>query len=198
MDIQGKPDRFAGDHGVIAGAMHRLFVAVSPPRFVRDQLLALMGGVRGARWLDEAQLHLTLRFIGEVGRHLADDIHAALGAIHHPRFEIALDGLRVFDRRGEPVTLWAGVTPHEPLKALHRKIDQACLRAGAEPERRAYLPHITLARLGRGGGPVQPVLESAGGVASALFPVDEFRLYESELTPDGAIHSVVERYRLGR
>ena len=176
--------------------MHRLFVAIHPPRFIRGQLLALMGGVRGARWLDESQLHLTLRFIGEVGRHLADDVHAALGAIHHPRFEIALDGLRVFDRRGEPATLWAGVAPHEPLKSLHKKIDQACLRVGVEPDRRAYLPHITLARLGRGGGPVQPILEAAGGVSSTPFPVDEFRLYESELTPDGAVHSLVERYRL--
>lgn len=196
-DIQGKPDRFEDRRAVIAAAMHRLFVAIHPPRLVREQLLALMGGVSGARWLDETQIHLTLRFIGEVDRHLADDIHAALGSIHHPRFEIAIDGLRVFDRRGEPVTLWAGVAPHEPLKSLHRKIDQACLRAGVEPDRRAYLPHITLARLARGGGPVQPVLEAAGGVTSPLFAVEEFRLFESELTPDGATHHVVERYPLG-
>jgi len=176
--------------------MHRLFVAIRPPKAVRDQLLSLMGGMRGARWQDDDQLHLTLRFIGEVDRHVADDIHAALGAIHHPRFEIALSGLDHFDRRGEPVALWAGVAPHEPLKALHKKVDQACLRAGVEPDRRAYLPHITLARLGRGGGPVQPLLEGAGGVASPLFTVDEFCLFESELTPDGAIYSIVERYPL--
>ncbi len=176
--------------------MHRLFVAVRPPPEVRRQLLGLMGGVRGARWLDEEQLHLTLRFIGEVDRHLARDLHAALGAVHHPGFAIALNGLGVFERRGEPVTLWAGVVPQEPLRTLHNKVDQACLRAGVEPDRRAYFPHITIGRLGRGAGPVQPLLESAGGVAGAPFRVEEFCLYESQLTPRGPIYSIAERYPL--
>ena len=176
--------------------MHRLFVAIRPPRAVRERLLGLMGGVRGARWLDEDQLHLTLRFIGEVDRHVGADVHAALGAVHHPRFDIKLDGIHAFERRGEPVTLWAGVAPHAPLKALRKKVDQACLRAGVEPDRRAYLPHITVARLGRGGGPIGPFVESAGGAAGSPFQVDEFRLYESELTTDGAIHSLVARYAL--
>jgi len=176
--------------------MHRLFVAIRPPRAVIGQLTGLMGGIRGARWLDEDQIHLTLRFIGEVDRHLADDVHAALGAIHHPAFEIALSGLGAFERRGEPAILWAGVAPQEPLKALHKKVDQACLRVGIAPDRRAYMPHITLARLGRGAGPVHPMIEEAGPVASAPFSVDEFRLYESELGADGPTYSVVASYRL--
>ena len=177
--------------------MHRLFVAVRPPPDVRRQLLGLMGSVRGARWQAEDQLHLTLRFIGEVDRHRAHDLHAALGAVHHPAFAIALNGLGVFDRRGGPVTLWAGIAPQEPLKALHNKVDQACLRVGVAPDRRAYFPHITLARLGRGAGPIQPLLESAGGIAGVPFRVEEFCLYESELTPQGPIYSIVERYPIG-
>ncbi|MDT9598311.1 RNA 2',3'-cyclic phosphodiesterase [Sphingosinicella rhizophila] len=176
--------------------MHRLFVAIRPPRPVREILLDLMGGVRGARWPTDEQLHLTLRFIGEVDRHIAEDIHAALGSIHQPSFEIALNGIGSFDRRGEAVTLWAGVTPHEPLKALHKKVDQACLKAGVAPDRRAYLPHITIARLGRAAGPVQGLMESAGAVASPAFPVDSFCLFESELTPNGPIYSILERYKL--
>lgn len=176
--------------------MHRLFVAIRPPRFIREQLIALMGGVRAARWQSDDQLHLTLRFIGEVDRPVAEDIHAALGAIHHPRFEIALAGIGSFESRGQPQTLWAGVTPHEPLKALHNKIDQAISRASISPDHRAYLPHITLARLNRSAGPIDGFLESSGGVTSPLFPVEDFALYESELTPEGAIYSIVERYRL--
>src|SRR3546814_1491418 len=68
--------------------MHRLFVALEPPAAVRHQLLDLMGGIANARWQTEAQLHLTLRFIGEVDRHRAEDVAAALGGIHHRRFEI--------------------------------------------------------------------------------------------------------------
>jgi 2'-5' RNA ligase len=175
--------------------VHRLFVAIQPPRKARAQLLAMMGGVSGARWQDEDQLHLTLRFIGEIGPHAADDVHAALGAIHHPAFEIALGGIGTFDRKGGLTTLWAGVTPHEPLKALHNKIDLACIRAGLEPERRAFLPHITLARLGRGAVPIH-TLGSASTVFGPTFAVEDFCLYESRLTAEKAVYSIVERYRL--
>ncbi|HYI40102.1 MAG TPA: RNA 2',3'-cyclic phosphodiesterase [Allosphingosinicella sp.] len=177
--------------------MHRLFVAIRPPAGVRARLLDLMGGIAGARWQDEEQLHLTLRFIGAVDRNLARDVDAALGSVHHPAFAIALDGLGAFDRRGEPVTLWVGATPHAPLRALHKKVDQALARIGVEPDRRAYMPHITLARLPRGAGPVQGLVERGGGITSPPFEVDRFCLYESRLTPDGPHYEVVERYRLG-
>jgi RNA 2',3'-cyclic 3'-phosphodiesterase len=177
--------------------MHRLFVAIRPPEAIRERLLDLMEGVKGARWQDEEQLHLTLRFVGEVDRHQADDIAAALGTIRHPPFEIAMSGIGSFDRRGQPVTLWAGVSPHEPLKSLHKKVDQAVQRAGVEPDHRSYLPHITLARLNRSTGPIAPILESASGLSSQRFTVDSFALYESDLSPQGAIYSVVERYSLG-
>ena len=177
--------------------MHRLFVAIRPPAFVRDALLDLMDGVSGARWVEEEQLHLTLRFIGEVDRHRANDVHAALGAVHHPPFSLALAGLGSFDRSGGASVLWAGVAPHAPLKALHKKVDQALERVGVPPDRRAFHPHITLARLPRGAGPLRPLVESAGGLASEPFDVEEYRLYESELTHAGAIHTVAGRYSLG-
>jgi 2'-5' RNA ligase len=176
--------------------MHRLFVAIRPPQEVRAPLIDLMEGVAGARWQSEDQLHLTLRFIGEVDARLADDIDTALQSVRHPRFDIGLSGLGVFDRRGYPAALWAGVAPHEPLKALHKKIGHALERAGVPPERRAYLPHITLARFGRGGASLELLLTSAGGLSSAPFTVEEFRLYESHLTPAGATYTPVARYSL--
>ena len=176
--------------------MRRLFVAVRPPDRVRDLLLDAMGGVSGARWQTDDQLHLTLRFIGEVDRHKAEDIHAALGAVHQPRFDIALSGIGTFDRRGQPEIVWAGVTPHERLKTLHKKVDQAIARAGIEPDRRVYHPHITLARLNRASGPVRSLIEGAGGLASPPFTVDAFALFESRLTPEGAVYTAIERYPL--
>ena len=176
--------------------MHRLFVAIRLPAPVRAQLLGLMGGVAGARWLSEDQLHLTVRFIGEVDRHLARDVDAALSSLHHPRFSIAVNGLGVFERRGEPVTLWTGVAPHAPLHALHKKVDQALVRVGVEPDRRAYAPHVTIARLPRGAGPVRALVEQSGGVAGPPFAVEEFCLYESRLTPEGPVYTLAERYAL--
>jgi 2'-5' RNA ligase len=176
--------------------MHRLFVAIRPPRRIREILLGAMGGISAARWQTDDQIHLTLRFIGEVDRHRGGDIHAALGTIHHAPFEIALNGIGAFDRRGLPDAVWAGVTPHEPLKALHNKVDSALVRVGIEPEQRAFLPHITLARLKRSSGPVGNLLEQSGGLASPLFSVDSFALFESDLTQEAAVYSMIERYPL--
>ena len=177
--------------------MHRLFVAIRPPETVRALLLGVMGGISGARWQTADQIHLTLRFVGEVDRHQAEDVGAALAAIHHRRFEIAINGIGAFERRGQPETVWAGVTPHEPLKTLHKKVDQAMTRVGIEPDQRAYLPHITLARLKRDSGSVRNLLEASGGLRSLPFLVDRFALFESQLTPDGAVYNAVETYRLG-
>ncbi len=177
--------------------MQRLFVAIRPPAQIRDTLLDAMGGISGARWQDDSQLHLTLRFIGEVDRHLAHDVHAALSGVHHPGFDIALNGFGAFATRGKTNAVWAGVTPHAPLRALHKKIDQALLRVGVAPDQRAYLPHITLARLNHASGPVGGFVEGSGGLSSPLFRVDGFSLFESRLTPDGAVYEEVARYLLG-
>ncbi len=177
--------------------MHRLFVALRPPASTRQLLRTAMGGISGARWQSDDQLHLTLRFIGEVDRHLAEDVHAALGTVHHPPFELALNGIGCFDRRGFPDAVWAGVTPHEQVKALHRKVDAALLRVGIAPDERAFLPHITIARMNRTAGPIGNLLEEAGGLSSPLFTVESFALFESDLTNEAAVYSVVERYSLG-
>ena len=174
----------------------RLFVAIRPPRAVRERLAAAMGGISGARWQSEDQLHLTLRFIGDVDRRQAEDVHAALGAVRQAPFEVRLSGVGFFGSRGQPAAVWAGVAPHEPLAALHRKIDQTLVRIGLEPERRAYMPHITLARLNRSAGPIGGFLEQAGHLASPLFMVDRFALFESDLTAERAVYSILADYPL--
>lgn len=176
--------------------MHRLFVAIRPPAPIRQLLLAAMGGISGARWQSDEQLHLTLRFIGKVDRHLAGDVHAALGGVHQPPFTLALNGIGCFDRKGFPDAVWAGVTPHDEVKALHRKVDAALLRVGVQPDERAFLPHITIARLNRSAGPIGNLLEEAGGLTSPSFAVDSFALFESDLTHEAAVYSVVARYPL--
>src|SRR3546814_937650 len=81
--------------------------------------------------------------------------------------------------------VWAGVEPLAPLAALHRKVDQCLARVGVAPETRAFLPHITLARLNRAAGPVAPFLALHGDLASAPFVFDHVILYESELAHGG-------------
>ncbi|PJI89454.1 RNA 2',3'-cyclic phosphodiesterase [Sphingomonas koreensis] len=177
--------------------MHRLFVALRPPNAIRGRLLGAMGGVPGARWQDDAQLHLTLRYIGEVEPHAAEDVALVLGSVRHAPVELRLDGCGVFDdSRGRPNAIWAGVSPREPLAALHRKVDAAIVRAGLEPERRAYLPHITLARMSGSAGPVDRWLAEHAALASEPFAIDAMVLFESRLGHGGASYEPVARYPL--
>lgn len=176
--------------------MIRLFVAVRPPEGARAQLLGLMEGVEGARWQDDDQLHLTLRFIGEVDLRVAEDVVLALRQIRADPFEIALSGVGTFQRKGRTNSLWAGVSPVEAVAALSRKIDRALVIAGLPPEGRAFRPHITLARFGRACGNIGPFMTTHGDLASPTFPVRSFQLYESRLGASGSHYSVVETFRL--
>jgi 2'-5' RNA ligase len=174
--------------------MHRLFVAICPPAAIFSNIAAIMSGVEGARWQSEAQLHITLRYIGEVDRHEAQDIALALGHIAFAPFDASLLGLGTFARRGRLDTLWTAVTPRDHLERLHRKVDRACVQCGLSPESRAYLPHMTLARFGRVAGPLDDYMARNAGFASPSFPVRDFGLYESEPGQGGSSYHLVDRY----
>ena len=176
--------------------MHRLFVGLRPPPAIRAQLLALMGGIPGARWQEDDQLHITLRFIGAVDRHAAEDAALALAQVHAPPLALQLSGVGAFDHRGRVNALWTGVAPRDPLAALHRKVDQALVRTGLAPEGRAYLPHVTLARMNAPAEAVERFVEAHAGLASPVFALDHFLLFESHLGQAGARYEAIERYKL--
>ncbi|MDT7934020.1 MAG: RNA 2',3'-cyclic phosphodiesterase [Sphingomonadaceae bacterium] len=178
--------------------MHRLFVAVEPPETIKDQLIGVMEGVVGARWQASERLHLTVRFIGEVNGRVAEDIADALSRLEHPACAVALASVGVFERRGRPEAIWAGLAPHRPLRVLHDKVDRALAMAGVAPDTRAYLPHITVARLHGGSAPVGGWLAAHGALASEPWPVDELTLYESHLGKSGAHYQPVLRVALTR
>ena len=176
--------------------MHRLFVAIRPPEDIRLALLDLMEGVPDLRWQHDEQLHLTLRFIGEVERPVGEDLALALQAIRFDPFPLVLSGVGKFEKHRHGA-LWAGVTPKVQLKALAAKVERACQSAGLPPERRAYHPHITLARWkGRAPG-LDAFLEGNGGLTSETWKVSEFILYESRLGHEGAHYEPVETYPRG-
>ncbi len=176
--------------------MHRLFAAIRPPTPVLNALLALEGGVAGARWQDAGQLHLTLRFFGEVEAARAEDLAAALASVSAPPFVLALRGVGHFEKRGTPHTLWAGVSPSDALLALQHQVESAARRSGLPAERRRFAPHITLARLNRASGMVLPFMQAHGALHSEPWPVEAFDLMESTLTPAGAEYETLRRYRL--
>ena len=176
--------------------MHRLFVAIRPPEAIRDRLIDAMVDSPELRWVGDEQLHLTLRFIGEVERPLADDIALALTRIRSDRFELRVTGVGIFERRSGG-TLWAGIEPKPPLAAVAAKVERACVAAGLEPEHRAFRPHITLARFNRASATAaQAFLERTRALASPPFAVTSFILYESHLSRHGPHYEKVAEFPL--
>src|SRR5579872_5153038 len=165
--------------------MLRLFVGIDLPPELKLNLSLLCSGVPSARWVDAGNLHVTLRFIGEVDEGMASDIDEALAQIRAPRFELALAGVGHFGTR----MLWAGIERNPGLHHLREKVESAIVRLGFEPEGRRYAPHVTLARLkGTGDARVQAFLAEHALFRADPFPVDHFSLVASYLTKSGAIY----------
>ena len=176
--------------------MIRLFVALEIPETVRERLVMLQGGVPGARWQDTEQLHLTLRFIGEVPENIAHDIDDALSLIHAPGFVLELAGVGEFGGK-MPRALWAGVRGDGGLIHLQRKVETALQRLGLPPEERKFSPHVTLARLKNAPHPkVIEFLTHHALFASGPFNVDRFVLFSSELGSGGSVYHPERIYPL--
>jgi 2'-5' RNA ligase len=176
--------------------MHRLFVAIRPPEDIRDLLVDAMDDGPELRWVEDANLHLTLRFIGEVERPLADDVAQALERVRFEAFALRLAGVGQFEQRNGGA-LWAAVEPRDPVAALAAKVERACQSAGIEPERRAFHPHVTIARWNRrSGAAVRAFLDRNRALRSDPFTVDSFSLIESRLSRHGAHYEEVASYPL--
>src|SRR5258707_2427968 len=126
--------------------MLRLFVGIAFPPELKLRLSLLSTGVAGARWVDPGNLHLTLRFIGEIAEDVAADVDAALARLKARRFTLQLAGTGIFGGN-RPRALWAGVERHPDLVLLRDKVEQTLIRVGLAPEQRRFAPHVTLARL---------------------------------------------------
>jgi 2'-5' RNA ligase len=178
--------------------MLRLFVGLDLPPALKRQLAFLAGGLPGARWVPADSLHLTLRFIGETAPHQADEIDHALYGVQARGFTLRVHGLGLHHRNGRPTTLWAGAERAPPLAHLQSKIETALQRAGLDPERRRFAPHVTLARL----DPNIPEARLAAYIqAHNLFLaetayIDHFVLFQSLRGKTHAVYHPEVRYDL--
>jgi 2'-5' RNA ligase len=172
----------------------RLFVALPLPDAVRDALLDPMEGLAGARWQDADNLHITLRFIGEVDRHQADDIACALAQVTVRDFVVELAGVGHFERKGHATAIWARVMASRELSELQASVEYACRRAGCEAEGRKFVPHVTLARLNRTSGDITGWLARNEGLSLGPWHTSGFALYESCLAPGGSIYNEIAHF----
>ena len=159
----------------------RLFAAIAIPDDIAERLLALQKGVPGANWRPRQNLHLTLRFFGEVAEPVADEIDSALEEVANATawFELQLKGSGSFGK-DDPHTLWVGASESEALKKLAADCERAARRLELKAETRKFAPHVTLAYLNNSElGRVHGFEARLGLFESRPFNVESFGLYSS-------------------
>jgi RNA 2',3'-cyclic 3'-phosphodiesterase len=169
----------------------RLFVAIDLPEFTQHFLVDLDPKIRGVRWIDAEQMHLTLGFFGEVREDVDLVLREKLSAIEFGAFFLPITGVGTFPPKGPPKVIWIGVgRGHPHLFQVHKRVQEAALAAGIEAELRPWHPHITIARC-REVAPqsIRKFLQSNLDLDAGMIRVEAFYLYSSKLTPAGPIHT---------
>ena len=169
----------------------RLFVAIDLPESTRKSLADLDPHVRGVRWTDPAQMHLTLGFFDDVEDQIDVALREELSAIEFGPFFLPINGVGTFSAKGAPKIIWIGVgKAHPHLFQIHKRVQEAALAAGLEPELRPWHPHITIARCREvSAQTLRKFLQSNAEFDAGMIRVNAFHLYSSKLTSAGAIHT---------
>ncbi|MGH6763337.1 MAG: RNA 2',3'-cyclic phosphodiesterase [Phyllobacterium sp.] len=176
--------------------MPRLFTALEIPRDAALSLSLLRGGLPGARWVDVENYHITLRFIGDVEGHVADEIANALDRVDRPEFTLTLSGVGSFGSK-KPHSVFAAVAPSAPLTALQAEIERICQRLRLPPDPRKFTPHVTIARLRNAKvDDVASYLSARGNFASLPFRIGRFVLMSSRDSIGGGPYIIEEAWPL--
>jgi 2'-5' RNA ligase len=169
----------------------RLFVSIELPGAITGVLAELDPHLAGARWLPPEQMHLTLSFLGNVETDTEEVLRGHLSAILWKPFFLPLAGMGTFPSKGRPRVIWIGVgAGHPHLFQLHKRVQEAALRAGLEPDLRSFHPHITIARCRDiSADSLRPFLRAQTKFETGMVRVESFYLNSSALTPSGSIYT---------
>lgn len=177
--------------------MIRLFVGLALPEATRFRLSGLAGGVPGARWVAPENLHVTLKFIGEVDNGLAEDIDIALASVECEPFELELSGVGFFGQASKARILWGGLVPNDALNRLYGRIETALEAIGIARETRNFAPHVTLARLKKApAGRLETFVAEHDGFTDGPVEISAFTLFSSYLASTGAVYTPEAVYPL--
>ncbi len=180
--------------------MIRAFIAIELPQGVREALARLSrdlrsaAGTRAVRWVPAENVHLTLRFLGEVPEKMVPDIGSMLDRVSGVTapFEMAIGGLGCFPNERRPRVVWVGVEEGSgALEGLARRVEAGVVELGFKPEARPFRPHLTLGRVRRGAAPrdlksLTRALERVDAESLPVAHIEAIHLFKSELRPDGA------------
>ncbi len=176
--------------------MPRLFTGLEIPDNLVTELSMLRGGLSGARWIEPEDYHLTLRFVGDIGRELANEIADGLDGIRLPPIDITLDHLAVFGA-DKPRALIARAVDSAVLMALQAEHERLMRKLGISDDGRKFTPHVTLARLrGVSAAAVGAYIETRGDMQPLKFTAERFALYSSKDSTGGGPYRIEAVYPL--
>ena len=177
--------------------MIRLFAALPIPWDIAEGLARRQQGLPRARWTPAENLHVTLRFFGEVSEAVAADLDAALQTLGADGFELALEGVGAFGERDQMRAVWAGVSESEALRRLAAKCETAAKRCGLKPDARVYRPHVTLAYLKHTPeARVAAWMQGHNLLRSPPWRARGFGLYSSWRSDNGSLYELERSYTL--
>lgn len=181
--------------------MIRCFVAIELPRDVRHRIAQLIDefekGDYPVRWVSEENLHLTLKFLGEIPAKLVADVVKRLETVREEfsLFSLSLKGIGGFPTQHSPRVIWLGVDQGKAqLLQIQRRVEEALLEIGCKPEERTFHPHLTIGRV-KGRADFEALFKVQ--YHSKEFRVDALTLFKSTLTPSGPIYERIGKFPLG-
>lgn len=173
----------------------RLFIALTLPEGILTELESLQNGLPDTRWTAAEQMHLTLKFLGDVEESSVEPLVEAFQERRQDfsaALRLRIQGVGYFGQKKVPPVIWAGIEPEEPARELHGVVESMASSLGFPKEKRPFRPHITLGRMKRHHSRrLQEYLELHHAYSSLYFQCPEAVLFSSRLLPHGAVHEPV-------
>lgn len=177
--------------------MPRLFTGLELPDDLADELALLRGGLPGAKWIEPEDYHLTLRFIGDIGDAMANEVYDRLSSIRRPAFIVTLEGLMTFGSdKPRAIVARARLTPE--LTELQADHERAMRRLGLPAETRKFVPHVTIARLRNASAALAADWLGSRALLPKTFAVTNFVLYSSRASTGGGPYISEASFQLER
>ncbi len=190
----------------------RAFIAIELPEEVRQKLDAVekqiqaQGGEAGrkaVRWVSSGNMHLTLKFLGEVSTANVQSLAGMLQkeASRHHGFVMTIGGLGAFPNARRPRVIWIGTEAPPELSSLQKAIEAETRQLGYPAEERPFSPHLTLGRISQNARPeeINAVAQVLGDIKVGELgrvPVDSIHLFQSDLRPSGAVYTSLYNFKL--
>lgn len=182
----------------------RAFIAIKIPEVIIDKITRVQNDLKKPDsrigWVKPANIHITLKFLGNINPQQIDEIAYQIGRAkdQFDPFSVKIKGVGVFPNPKRPRVIWIGAeSENQTLKKVAQHIDRFVANVGFEPEKRDFKAHLTLGRVKgmQGIEEVMRILEQHQKFSGGSFTVDEIVLIQSELKPGGAVYTPLKQIK---